>query len=130
MWAARTRARSKSEPGEVGPIRAAPTATGLQRNGLPRGKRHGGQVFVLGVCITAASWFSSSTSFANPATTIGRTLSDTSAGIAPSSVPMFVPRQLFGAVLAVGAVSALYPDVRAAAADVTHLDHAVRQETR
>lgn len=66
----------------------------------------------------------SSTSFAHPAITIGRPFSDTSSGIAPSSVPMFVLMQLFGAVLA------LDPDDRAAADDVTHLDHAVRQETR
>jgi glycerol uptake facilitator-like aquaporin len=50
--------------------------------------------------ITAAYWFTSSTSFANPAITIARSLSDTFAGIAPHDVPMFVLAQLFGAGLA------------------------------
>lgn len=50
--------------------------------------------------ITAAYWFTSSTSFANPAVTIARSLSDTFAGIAPSSVPMFIAAQLLGAVTA------------------------------
>ena len=48
--------------------------------------------------ITAAYWFTSSTSFANPAITVARSLSDTFAGIAPNDVPMFVAAQLLGAV--------------------------------
>lgn len=79
--------------------------------------------FAVGGYITAAYWFTSSTSFANPAITIGRTLSNTFAGIAPSSVPMFVLMQLIGAALAVGAVLVLYPDARDVADDLTHLDH-------
>jgi glycerol uptake facilitator-like aquaporin len=78
--------------------------------------------FAVGGYITAAYWFTSSTSFANPAITIGRTLSDTFAGIEPSSVPMFVLMQLIGAALAVGAVVVLYPDARDVADDITHLD--------
>ena len=54
--------------------------------------------------ITAAYWFTSSTSFANPAVTIGRAFSDTFAGIAPASVPPFVVAQIIGAALALGAV--------------------------
>jgi glycerol uptake facilitator-like aquaporin len=50
--------------------------------------------------ITAAYWFTSSTSFANPAITVARSLSDTFAGIAPADVPLFVAAQLFGAALA------------------------------
>lgn len=50
--------------------------------------------------ITAAYWFTSSTSFANPAVTIARSLSDTFAGIAPASVPMFIAAQLLGAFAA------------------------------
>ncbi|WP_425229246.1 aquaporin [Sphingomonas sp.] len=50
--------------------------------------------------ITAACWFTSSTSFANPAITIARSLSDSFSGIAPASVPAFVAAQLVGAVLA------------------------------
>ena len=50
--------------------------------------------------ITAAYWFTSSTSFANPAITIARSLSDTFAGIAPHEVPGFIVAQLIGAALA------------------------------
>jgi glycerol uptake facilitator-like aquaporin len=50
--------------------------------------------------ITAAYWFTSSTSFANPAITIARSLSDTFAGIAPQDVPPFVLAQLVGAASA------------------------------
>jgi glycerol uptake facilitator-like aquaporin len=50
--------------------------------------------------ITAAYWFTSSTSFANPAITVARSLSDTFAGIAPADVPMFVAAQLLGAAAA------------------------------
>ncbi|MCR2834800.1 aquaporin [Parerythrobacter lacustris] len=56
----------------------------------------------VGLYITAAYWFTSSTSFANPAITIGRSLTDTFAGIAPGNVAGFVAAQLVGAVLAVG----------------------------
>lgn len=63
----------------------------------------------VGVYIGAAYFFTSSTSFANPAITVGRTLSDSFAGIAPSSVPAFVLAQLIGAALAVLLVRALYP---------------------
>jgi len=54
--------------------------------------------------ITAAYWFTSSTSFANPAVTIGRAFSDTFAGIAPVNVPPFIVAQIIGAVLALVAV--------------------------
>jgi glycerol uptake facilitator-like aquaporin len=50
--------------------------------------------------ITAAYWFTSSTSFANPAITIARSLSDTFAGIAPHDVPLFIAAQLIGAAAA------------------------------
>jgi glycerol uptake facilitator-like aquaporin len=66
--------------------------------------------------VGAASWFTSSTSFANPAVTVGRTLSDSLAGIAPASLPGFVAAQLVGAMVAVGAAKVLFPDPRAAAA--------------
>jgi arsenate reductase len=61
--------------------------------------------------IGAAYWFTSSTSFANPAVTIGRTLTDTFAGIAPSSAPAFIVAQLVGAVLAIGVARYLYADL-------------------
>ena len=56
----------------------------------------------VGLYITAAYWFTASTSFANPAVTLARTLSDTFAGIAPGSAPGFILGQLAGAMLAVG----------------------------
>jgi glycerol uptake facilitator-like aquaporin len=54
----------------------------------------------VGLYITAAYWFTSSTSFANPAITIARSLSDTFAGIAPRDVPLFIIAQLIGAAIA------------------------------
>jgi glycerol uptake facilitator-like aquaporin len=73
----------------------------------------------VGAYIGAAYWFTSSTSFANPAITVGRVFSNTFAGIAPASVPGFVAAQLAGGALAIVAIRALYPDVTPAeAADV------------
>jgi len=57
---------------------------------------------IVGLYITSAYWFTASTSFANPAVTLARSLSDTFAGIAPASVPQFILAQLAGAVVAVG----------------------------
>jgi glycerol uptake facilitator-like aquaporin len=73
----------------------------------------------VGAYIGAAYWFTSSTSFANPAVTVGRVFSDTFAGIAPASVPPFVVAQVVGGVVGLGLVLALYPDAhdRAAAAE-------------
>ena len=65
--------------------------------------------YAVGGYITAAYWFTSSTSFANPAVTVARTLSDTFAGIAPSSAPMFVVMQLVGGACALALVRVLYP---------------------
>jgi glycerol uptake facilitator-like aquaporin len=59
--------------------------------------------------ITAAYWFTSSTSFANPAITVARCLSDTFAGIAPSDAPMFIAAQLVGAGLAALLARRLFP---------------------
>jgi len=65
--------------------------------------------FAVAAWIGGAYWFTSSTSFANPAVTIARTLSDTFAGIAPSSAPMFILMQLLGMGIAFGLVKVLYP---------------------
>lgn len=54
--------------------------------------------WLVGLYITAAYWFTASTSFANPAVTLARSLSNTFAGIAPTSVPLFIAAQLAGAV--------------------------------
>ncbi|MGH7024332.1 MAG: aquaporin [Caulobacteraceae bacterium] len=59
--------------------------------------------WVVGLYITSAYWFTASTSFANPAVTIARSLSNTFAGIAPSSAPLFIAAELLGSVAAVGA---------------------------
>ncbi|MDX6232755.1 MAG: hypothetical protein QOH68_1755 [Nocardioidaceae bacterium] len=93
--------------------------------GVVRAGRGRQVAFAVGGYITAAYWFTSSTSFANPAITIGRALSDTFAGIAPASVPMFVLMQLLGGLLAVGAALLLYPDAGRVADDLTHLESSV-----
>jgi glycerol uptake facilitator-like aquaporin len=58
--------------------------------------------YAVGLYITAAYWFTASTSFANPAVTIARAVSDTFAGIAPAGVPAFIVAQLIGALAATG----------------------------
>ena len=77
----------------------------------------------VGAYIGAAYWFTSSTSFANPAVTVGRIFSDTFAGIAPGSVVPFVLAQLVGLVVGTVVTLALYPDVGTRADDVV-LPHA------
>ena len=69
----------------------------------------------VGAYIGAAYWFTSSTSFANPAVTVGRMFSDTFAGIAPGSVPLFVVAQVVGAAVGLALVQLLFPDAAAAA---------------
>jgi arsenate reductase len=83
----------------------------------------------VGAYIGAAYWFTSSTSFANPAITIGRMFSNTFAGIAPSSVPSFIGAQILGGVVAIGVIRALYPAITpadAAGVIVPHPDDAGR----
>jgi glycerol uptake facilitator-like aquaporin len=76
----------------------------------------------VGAYIGAAYWFTSSTSFANPAVTIGRMFSDTFAGIAPSSAPAFIAAQILGALIGLALVVALYPDA-ADSADQAIIPH-------
>ena len=83
--------------------------------GLVRAGRAALAPFAVGAYITAAYWWSSSTSFANPMIDVARTLSDTFAGIAPSSVPMFVLAQLVGGAAGVAVVALLHPHVTATA---------------
>jgi glycerol uptake facilitator-like aquaporin len=66
----------------------------------------------VGAYIGAAYWFTSSTSFANPAVTVGRAFSNTFAGIAPVSVPGFVVAQIVGLLVGLGLVAVLYPHRR------------------
>ena len=69
--------------------------------GVARSRRGEWAALAVGAYIGAAYWFTSSTSFANPAVTLARTLSDSFSGIHPGSVPAFVVAQLVGGVLAV-----------------------------
>jgi glycerol uptake facilitator-like aquaporin len=86
--------------------------------GTVRSGRPGLVAFAVGGYILAAYWFTSSTSFANPAVTIARMFTATFAGIAPASVPVFVGMQLVGGVLAYALIRVLYPDAPAVAAQV------------
>ena len=69
--------------------------------------------FAVGGYIAAAYWFTSSTSFANPAVTLARTLSDTFAGIEPASAPMFLLMQALGGAIGLVLIRYLYPDRKA-----------------
>ena len=89
---------------------------------LARSGRAALSAAAVGSYIGAAYWFTSSTSFANPAVSVGRIFSDTFAGIAPASVPGFVIAQILGAALGAGLVLTLYPDV-ARAADAAVVPH-------
>jgi arsenate reductase len=94
---------------------------------LARTRRANTAPAAVGAYIGAAYFFTSSTSFANPAITVGRVFSNSFAGIAAASVPGFVGAQLLGGCVAVLALRALYPDVtpaRAAEVVVPHRDTA------
>jgi arsenate reductase len=78
-------------------------------HGCVRSRRVDVVAFAVGLWIGGAYWFTSSTSFANPAVTIARTLSDSFAGISPSSAPMFIVMQLVGAGLALALIRYLFP---------------------
>ena len=77
----------------------------------------------VGAYIGAAYWFTSSTSFANPAITIGRMFSGTFAGIAPSSVPPFIAAQILGGILVAGIIKAPYPAITPAGAAGLFVPH-------
>ena len=74
--------------------------------------------FAVAAYITAAYWFTASTSFANPAVTLARAASDTFAGIRPSDAPGFIVAQLFGAAAATGLFRWLVPALPESAPDV------------
>ncbi len=78
---------------------------------LARTRRGASAPAAVGAYIGAAYFFTSSTSFANPAISVGRIFSDTFAGIAPASVPGFVVAQLLGGLAAFGVLRLLYADV-------------------
>ena len=91
---------------------------------LARSGRSRSAPAAVGAYIGAAYFFTSSTSFANPAITIGRMFTDTLAGIAPASVPSFIAAQVTGGILAAGVIKALYPAMTPAdAADIIFPHH-------
>ena len=97
---------------------------------LARSGRLASAPAAVGAYIGAAYWFTASTSFANPAITIGRMFSNTFAGIAPSSAPVFIAAQVGGAIAGVALIKILYPALtpaQATGAVVPH-DNADAQE--
>jgi glycerol uptake facilitator-like aquaporin len=85
--------------------------------GIVRSGRTSMAAFAVGAYITGAYWFTSSTSFANPAVTVARMLSDTFAGIAPVGVPWFISAQVVATLVAVVLVRTLYPRIGEVASD-------------
>ena len=78
---------------------------------LARSGRSKSAPAAVGAYIGAAYFFTSSTSFANPAITVGRMFSNNFAGIAPSSAPSFIGAQIVGGILAIGLIKVLYPNM-------------------
>ena len=97
---------------------------------LARSRRGSLAPAAVGAYIGAAYFFTSSTSFANPAIDIGRMLSNTFAGIAPASVPAFVVVQLIGAAVAIGVIRVLYPDIAPEDAAEIMLPHGTQPEAK
>lgn len=90
--------------------------------GVVRSRNAAAAPFAVGVYIAAAYWFTSSTSFANPAVTLARTLTDTFAGISPASMPAFVVAQVVGALLAIAVGGLLFPGLSGDDVVVPHSD--------
>jgi arsenate reductase len=105
VWSDQVRAGAPIWLGEV----VATAGLVLVVVALARNGRAAQTAWAVGAYIGAAYWFTSSTSFANPAVTIGRAFTETFAGIAPSSVPGFLLAQLLGAAVGLGLVTVLYP---------------------
>ena len=95
---------------------------------LARTKRSNITPAAVGAYIGAAYFFTSSTSFANPAIAVGRMFSNTFAGIAPSSVPVFVVAEVIGGIVAFVVVKILYPDLTEEEAAYIIVPHHLAQE--
>jgi arsenate reductase len=95
---------------------------------LARSGRSQSTPAAVGAYIGAAYFFTSSTSFANPAITVGRMFSNTFAGIAPSSAPSFIGAQIVGAVMALAVIAMLYPNITPAQAGDIMVPHSNRVE--
>lgn len=91
--------------------------------GVVRSGRTTAAPFAVGAYIGGAYFFTASTSFANPAITVSRTLTDTFTGIYPASAPAFVAFQVIGAAAAAAVVRVLYPSIAAVATDVVIPSH-------
>jgi glycerol uptake facilitator-like aquaporin len=98
--------------------------------GVVRSGRAAAAPFAVAAYIASAYWFTSSTSFANPAVTLARTLSNSFAGIAPSSAPGFIGAQLIGGAVGLVCVVALYPGVSDVAEEVVLPHRASEPEGR
>ncbi|MBV9450174.1 MAG: aquaporin family protein [Streptosporangiaceae bacterium] len=90
---------------------------------LARAGRAASAPAAVGAYIGAAYWFTASTSFANPAITIGRMFSDSFAGIAPSSAPLFIAAQIGGGIAGVAIIRFLYPALTPAQAAEVVVPH-------
>jgi glycerol uptake facilitator-like aquaporin len=90
---------------------------------LARTRRASTAPAAVGTYIGAAYFFTSSTSFVNPAISVGRMFSNTFAGIAPASVPGFIVAQLVGGACAILAIRALYPDITPIEAEEAIMPH-------
>jgi arsenate reductase len=104
-WSTKTRSSGALWLSEV----VATVGLLLVIHGCVRTGRANVVAFAVGIWIGGAYWFTSSTSFANPAVTIARTMSDSFAGIRPSSAPMFIVMQLLGAAIAYWLIRLFYP---------------------
>jgi glycerol uptake facilitator-like aquaporin len=104
QWSARSRFAPHLWLGEV----VATAGLVLLITGLTRADRAHQAAVTVACYIGAAYWFTSSTSFANPAVTIGRAFSDTFAGIAPGSVAPFIVAQLLGAAAGLGLARVIF----------------------
>jgi arsenate reductase len=90
---------------------------------LARTRRSASTAAAVGAYIGTAYFFTSSTSFANPAITVGRMFSNTFAGIAPSSAPSFIAAQVVGGVVAFAVIKVLYPTITSAEASQVLVPH-------
>jgi len=113
-WAAKTRSSGPLWGSEV----VATFGLLLVIFGVVRSGRASAAPFAVGAYIGGAYFFTASTSFANPAVTVGRMFSNSFAGIKPSSAPAFICFQVVGGALAVGVVRILYPRIADSAANV------------
>ena len=90
---------------------------------LARTGRAASSAAAVGAYIGAAYWWTSSTSFANPAVTVGRLFSNSFAGISPSSAPGFIAAQIVGALIGLALIVTLYPEAARVADEVVVAHH-------